>query len=627
MNQKPNYSENPKEGQSFSWEDDRFLLGDEPIQFFSGEMHYQRIPRKYWRHRLKMAKAMGLNAVAIYMFWNAHEPRPGEFNFKGRNDVRKFVEIAAEEGLFIILRPGPYCCAEWDFGGLPPFLLKDPNMRVRCMYPPYLEAVKRYIKRWTKELKDLQCTQGGPIIMCQVENEYGSYGSDKKYLRFIKDLLVDCGFEVPFFTCDGPADHYLISGTLPEILAGVNFGSNPQNAFKQLEKHRKNIPHMCFEYYPGWFTHWGKRKSHSTNVVRRKQIKSELKWMIEHNKSWNLYMFHGGTNFGFTAGANLFDKYKPDITSYDYSSPVSESGTPTKQFFEYRDLLKGYQTDPKKLPDIPPTPKKIETDVISFDKSASLWENLPDPIKTPQVHSMEYYNLNNGLILYRKQVHRANCGRKVIIKDVHDYAHIFLNGERIGTYFRPDHHDGRVKFTLPKFDEKAARLDILVESMGRVNYGSHILDRKGITEFVSYDNAHTLMNWEIYPIDLNSSFFNTLEYKGTQNGPPAFYKSEIDLDGVGDTFLDTRPWKKGMVWVNGHNLGRYWEIGPQHTLYLPGPWLKKGKNEIIMMELEGFQSYWALRKIYKKRWDLDEWKAQIKNRKIPLLKGLDYPVL
>ncbi len=620
-----------KKTHTFSYNDTNFLIDEQPIQLFSGELHYQRIPKEYWRHRLQMARAMGLNAVAIYMFWNAHEPKPGEYDFKGRNDVAQFVKIAQEENLWVIIRPGPYCCAEWDMGGLPPYLLKYPNIRVRCMDSNYVKAAQAYIKRWSQELEPLQCTKGGPIVMVQVENEYGSYGNDKEYLRVIKNTLEKSGFEVPFFTCDGYADHYLINGTLPEILCGVNFGHEPKKAFDQLEKHRKDIPHMCFEYYPGWFTHWGNRKSHHTNIARIKQIESQLEWMITHNKSFNLYMFHGGTNFGYMAGANMFDKYKPDITSYDYSSPVSESGNATNQFHAYRDLLAKYQPKGQKLPPIPEDPKKIETPLIEFSQSAALFDNLPEPISSPQLHSMEFYDLSYGLILYRKRVINANCGRKTIIRDLHDYGHVFLDGKRIATFNRPDCDDGKASFKMPSFESEKAILDILVESHGRVNYGSHILDRKGITEFVSYQNAATLMGWEIYPIATEEGYLDTLKFNhdnlNASEDNPAFYKAHFDLEEIGDTFLDTRGWKKGMVWINGHNLGRYWEVGTKYTLYVPGPWLNEGKNEIILLDLEGPQPRKRVKKLLKKEWKVEVTDTLKNSSTRPPVKGLNYPIL
>lgn len=621
-----------KKNRVFSYDRNNFLIDEEPIQLFSGEMHYQRIPRDYWRHRLHMARVMGLNAVAIYMFWNAHEPRHGEFNFDGRNDVAAFVRIAQEEDLWVIIRPGPYCCAEWDMGGLPPYLLKDPNVRVRCMDETYLQAAKRYIREWTKKLVPLQCNNGGPIIMVQIENEYGSYGNDKVYLRHIKNELEANGINVPFFTCDGYSDFHLINGTLPEILCGVNFGSQPKKAFAQLEKHRKDIPHMCFEYYPGWFTHWGNRRSHKTNKARIKQIETQLKWMIEHNKSFNLYMFHGGTNFGYTAGANMFDQYKPDITSYDYSAPLSESGDVTEQFKIYRKLLSEYQDDGAVLPAIPDNPHKISTPLIQLSESAQLMDNLPDPVTSPQLHSMEHYNLFYGLILYRTKVIKANCGRKVIIRDLHDYGHIFLDGKRIATFNRPECNDGKPSFKLPKFESESAVLDILVESHGRINYGSHILDRKGITDFITYDNSTTLMGWKIYPIKTDKDYLKGLNFKPNSRVSyshigPSFFKAQFSLQRVGDTFLDMRGWKKGMVWVNGYNLGRYWEVGPQNTLYIPGPWLKSGENEIILLEMEGVQSKRTRKKLLKKKWNIKNYDKKLLKTLGPPVKGLQEHVI
>ncbi len=613
----------------FSWDAENFLLDGKPVQFFSGEIHYQRIPREYWQHRLKLARAMGLNAVAIYMFWNKHEPRAGEFDFAEMNAVAEFVKLAQQEDLWVILRPGPYCCAEWDFGGLPPYLLKDGNMRVRCMYSKYIKRVEAYVKEWSKHLEPLQCTKGGPIVMVQVENEYGSYGSDKKYLRFIKDTLEEQGFEVPLFTCDGPSPSMLDNGTLPELLCMVNFGNNPRGAFSSLENFRKDIPHMCCEYYPGWFTHWGNRKSHHTNAVRVKQIASQLEWMITHNKSWNLYMFHGGTNFDYTAGANFTNNYKPDITSYDYSSPVREWGEPSNQYFTYRELLKKYQPEGTKLPEVPKTPKIGEIGLIEFGESAPLFENLPEAIESPQIHSMEYYNQFYGYILYRKEIHSDFRGKKVRIKEMHDYAHVFVNGKKIATLNRANGTEGVVSFKLPRFEGNKATLDILVESHGRVNYGSYLLDRKGISQFVSIDNRATLMNWEVFLIETTDGYLNHLNFRKTAAPSPAFHRGTFTVQEKCDTFLDMRAWKKGMIWVNGRNLGRYWDIGPQRALYLPGPWLNESgeENQIILLEMEGTRNRWRQLGLYKWKWGNNNWRRLLEQRERPPIKGLSNHIL
>ena len=632
----------------FYWKGNDFYLNDEPIQLFSGEMHYQRIPAEYWEHRLMMAKAMGLNSVAIYMFWNNHEPKSNEFNFECMNNVRQFVEIAQKIGLWVIIRPGPYCCAEWDFGGFPPWLLAKGDIRLRCYDETYIKAVERYMKRWAKELIDLQCTQGGPIIMIQIENEYGSYGSDKAYLAFVKKTLIEVGFEVPLFTCDGPGLDMLTRGTLPDkdVLVGINFGNRPEKNFECLGKFRKDIPHMCFEYYPGWFNHWGNKFAVSTNAVRIKQIASHLEWMITNNKSFNLYMFHGGTNFGFTAGANYSDSYKPDITSYDYSSPLDESGRPNDQFHAYRKLLGEHQHKGIQLINIPETPKCIEIKPIQFTESALLFDNLPEPINSPQIKSQEYYGQNYGLILYRKEdVLKPYSGRKMKIKELHDFGLLYMDGKKFAELNTTDRKNGYFEVKVPSIESKTAQLDILVEPHGRVNYGREILDRKGITEYVGIDHSTVFMGWKVYPIKCDTDYMNSLKFikhkivnnevnnvkneiNNVNNGGietqayPVFHRGYFNLDETGDTFLDMRMYRKGLVWINGHNLGRFWELGPYFSLYLPGPWLKTGRNEIIILNILGPAKQRKIKKVFKIELKRKDSKKLAINYKYPPIKGV-----
>jgi beta-galactosidase len=613
-----------------TWKGTNFLLDEKPFQFLSGEMHYQRIPHELWRHRLQMAKAMGLNSVAIYMFWNFHELEPGKFNFEKRNNVAKFVKIAQEEGLWVIIRPGPYCCAEWDFGGLPPWLLAKENIRVRCMNPDYIEAVDRYVRRWSEELVPLQSTKGGPILTVQVENEYGSYGSDKEYLRYIKNLLEEVGFEVPLFTCDGGSKYYLEGGSIPELLCMANFGSNPESNFKNLAKFRPDIPQMCCEYYPGWFTHWGNRNLVKTTSLRIKEISNDLKWMTENNKSWNLYMFHGGTNWGFSAGANFSGRYSPDITSYDYSAPLNEAGHPTEQFHAYRKILSNFQPEGESLPDIPECSQFIDIPPIQFTESSNLIENLEkdgtQKIKSPQIKSMECYGQSYGMIVYRTTLSSTNIGHKMIIKELRDYGHVFLNGKKIATLNRLKKESAEFKIKIPKFDGDSAVLEILVESMGRINYGSLILDRKGITELVGINYQKVLMNWEVFLIPMDENYIEKIPFTpilSNEIKSPAFYRGYFDLKKVGDTYLDCRSWQKGMVWINGHNLGRFWDVGPIYSLYVPTPWLKEGKNEIIVFNMEDPTAVKKLKKLYKKLWKSHSIDEIV--RDIPPLWGLTHP--
>ncbi len=566
---------------SFTFKGNQFLLDNKPFRIFSGEMHYCRIPQLYWKDRFKRAKAMGLNTICTYVFWNIHEPRPGDFRFNGNLDVAQFIKQAQEEGLWVILRPGPYVCSEWDFGGLPSWLLKDPLMKVRCMYPPYLDAARKYLLRLGQELKDLQCNRGGPIISIQVENEYGSYGNDKQYMQWVENTLREAGFDIQFTTSDGAADFLLQSGALPNALPVVNFGSGAPNDFAELDKFRKDIPHMCGEYWCGWFTQWGHKEFGHSDIEAQKK---EVQWMLEHDKSFNFYMVHGGTNFAFYAGANFYDqKYYADITSYDYGSPITEDGNYTQAYYNYRELLSKYLPKGKKLPPIPPQLPSIEIPSITLNQCAPLFQNIGIPIKSVQPRPMEYYDQDYGYILYRTRLVGPKNG-KIVLQDVHDYAQIYLDGKYIG---KIDRRNNENSIELPETQSKEPLLDILVEAMGRINFGSKLLDPKGITQCVTLRGV-TLMNWEVFTLPMNDSFMQKIIYsQGTKIEGPGFFKGSFQLKETGDTFLDLRAWKKGVVWINGINLGRYWVTeGPQYDLYVPGCWLKKGMNEIIIFDIQ-----------------------------------------
>ena len=560
---------------------EEMFLGGTPFRILSGEMHYCRIPEPYWKDRLQKARAMGLNTICTYVFWNIHEPNPGEFTFDGNLNVARFIKEAQEEGLYVILRPGPYVCSEWDFGGLPAWLLKDPEMKVRCMYQPYLDAARRYLIRLGAELRDLQSTRGGPIIAVQVENEYGSYGNDKEYMRWVDRTLRDAGFDVQFTTSDGSDAAQLESGALDDALAVVNFGSQPEKNFANLAAFRANQPQMCGEYWTGWFTQWGQKEWGGANLAAQA---TEVRWMIENGKSFNMYMVHGGTNFGFYAGANFFDgKYYADVTSYDYGSPISEDGLPTKSYMVYRELLRQYQPAGTRLPDLPAPLPTIALADIRFGQTAPLFANLTTPVQSIQPRPMESYGQNLGYILYRTKLVGPKQG-KLEVTDLHDFAYVYVNGGQIGTI---DRRKGKNSVTIPRTDKQYPELDILLEALGRVNFGPALLDRKGITERAVLEGV-TLTHWEVFLLPMESDFLNSIKFAASDStSGPRFFKGNFATEETGDTFLDLTKWKKGVVWVNGHNLGRYWpSAGPQHDLYVPGCWLKKGSNEIIVFDLE-----------------------------------------
>src|SRR5215471_3248160 len=374
-----------KVAHSFGWKDDHFILDGKPFQIISGEMHYPRIPRQYWRDRMRKARAMGLNTICTYIFWNLHEPKPGQFDFSGNLDVAAFVRTAQEEGLWVIIRPGPYICTEWDFGGLPSWLLATPDMKVRSADPKFLAAADSYIKRVGKQLEPLQITKGGPIIMTQVENEYGSFGKDRTYMTAVKEMIRNAGFDVTLYTSDGSGANNLAGGKLPDVLSVINFGAgNPAGEFANFAKFRQNVPLMCGEYWIGWFDHWG--ETHHTVTPQR--ASDGLDWMLSRGISVNLYMFHGGTTFGFMNGANNQRVYEPDISGYDYDSPLDEAGRPTPKFFALREVIKKYLPKDVTLPAVPEPLPMIEIPKIQFKESASLFDLPGKPIKSDDPRTM-----------------------------------------------------------------------------------------------------------------------------------------------------------------------------------------------------------------------------------------------
>ncbi len=544
----------------------------------SGEMHYPRIPREYWHDRLVKARAMGLNTVCTYLFWNVHEPGPGLFDFSGDLDIAEFVREAQRVGLNVIVRPGPYVCSEWDLGGLPSWLLKHRDIKLRCGDPRYEEAAERYLKRVALELAPLQADRGGPIIMFQVENEYGSYGNDKAHLQFLRSTMQSAGLTVPFFTSDGPAPHLLTAGTLPDVLPVVNFGGRPKEAFETLERFRAGVPHMTGEFWCGWFTHWGDSTWGSSNTAKQTE---ELRWMVENGKSFNLYMFHGGTNFGWTAGANHGRYYEPDVTSYDYDAPLDEMGNPTPKYHAFREVLLMHQPPEAVPPPLPDRRQGIEIPAFKPVAGPRLLDMLPGSIRKPQPVSMEELGQDHGLILYRTTLIGPTSGL-LTVTELHDYALVFVDGVFVDTL---DRTKGKFSVRLPETSSPTPVLEILVEAMGRVNFGQHLIDRKGITERVTLRGI-ILMNWEMFPLPLKDPTADLARYRrNVANHGPRFYEASFTLAEPGDTFLDMSGWSKGAVWVNGHHLGRYWNVGPQRRLYLPGPWLKAGRNRLVILDL------------------------------------------
>ena len=567
------------ERQRFGVSGGQFVLDGKPFQVISGEMHYPRIPRAYWRDRLRMAKAMGLNTITTYVFWNVHETQPGVYDFTGNRDVAEFVREAQQEGLYVILRPGPYVCAEWDFGGYPAWLLKDHGMKVRSNDPAFLALVRGWFNRLGKELAPLQIENGGPIILTQVENEYGSYGSDHAYMEQIHQALVKAGFtKSQLYTADGPEQ--VPNGSLPELPVGINFGGekpgDAQRAFAVLKKVRPGGSFFNSEYWAGWFDHWGSRHAHTNAEAQA----ANLKWMLEQGYSVSVYMFHGGTSFGWMNGANSDGKgsYEPDVTSYDYDSALDESGRPTAKYFAFRDLIA--KATGKTPPPVPAVQPAVSTPAVRMVETASLWDNLPEPLRSQNILSMEDVDQAYGYILYRTTLQAAASG-ELALDALHSYAVIYLNGRQVGTLDRQLKQD-RMMLDVK---EAPARLDILVENTGRINFGPAIPgERAGITQRVTLAGQE-LRGWEIYRLPMDAP--QLLKYSSRNCEGPCFYRGQLQVSQVGDTFLDTSAFTKGQLWLNGTALGRIWNIGPQRALYAPGPWLVKGNNEVVVFDLEG----------------------------------------
>jgi beta-galactosidase len=553
----------------------QFQFDGKPYQIIAGEMHYPRVPRAYWRDRFRKARAMGLNTITTYVFWNVHELHPGVYDFSGQNDVAEYIREAQQEGLNVILRPGPYVCAEWELGGYPSWLLKDHTLVLRSDDPKYIAAMQRWFTRLGKEIAPLLLRNGGPIIAVQLENEYGSFGDDHTYMETVKSALQQSGMGAEVvYTADGP--EYISRGSLPELPAVINFGSGEaEKSFAELESQRPDGPRMSGEYWAGWFDHWGE-KHHQTDAALEA---SEVQWILSHGYSINMYMFHGGTSFGWMNGANSDGtNFQPDTTSYDYDAPLDEQGEPRQKYYAFRDAI-------AKATLKPPLPLLANTPVRTFPLSphletASLWRNLPQPIDSKTLLTMEDMDQSYGYVLYRTGLDERDGG-ELVLDGLHDYAQVYVDQKLVGTL---DRRLGTSRLTLPIM-KAAGTLDILVENSGRVNYTAAIRgERKGLTGTVTLDGKQPKY-WEIYSLPMDD--LARLRFLPEPCQGPCFYRTQMTVLALADTYLDTRGLHKGEVWVNKQPLGRFWSIGPQYTLFTPGSWLKQGLNDIVYFDLNG----------------------------------------
>ena len=562
-------------------QDDRFLIDGHPTTILSGAIHYFRVVPEYWEDRLKKLKACGFNTVETYVCWNLHERREGVFDFSGGLNIDKFLDIAKSLDLNVILRPGPYICAEWEMGGLPSWLMKYPRMKFRCYDPLFLEKISNYYKVLFSHIVPRLSTNGGNVIAVQVENEYGGYGNDKKYLTALTEILNSNHVDCLLFTSDGAQKFMLHGGSVDDVLATVNFGSRPAENFAALKEFRPNQPLMCMECWNGWFDHWYE-DHHTRSPQDTAQVLDEI---LCTGASVNFYMFHGGTNFAFTNGANYDGVYQPIVTSYDYDCLVSECGDLTPKYYEVKSVLEKHFGEAPALT-VSNLPKKAYGKV-ALTKKASLLdhlENLSAPTKSTAPLTMEELDQDFGFILYSTVVCGPMEKLPLEIDGLHDRALIFVNRTLKGIKERTRRRNDEVLIELA--ENEKIQLDILVENMGRVNYGPKLYDAKGILHGVRI-GQQSHFGWTIYPLPLED--LSTLQYTPFDGEiqVPTFLSGDFDINETADTFIRLDGFTKGVVFVNGFNIGRYWNTaGPQKTLYIPAPLLKTGKNNITVLELE-----------------------------------------
>ncbi len=564
---------------TFEIKNGNFVKNGKPIKLISGAVHYFRNMPDTWTDIFKKMRAMGCNCVETYCTWNMHEKQPGVYDFNGNLDIATFIKMADAEGLMAIVRPGPYICSEWEFGGLPWWLQTDENLEIRCMNKVYIEHFDRYLDRICDEIRPLLVTNGGNVIMVQCENEYGYYGDDKQYLEYLRDGFIRRGIDVPLFTSDGTSEDDLLDGTVDGCLATLNFGSRVEENFVAHDKLFPDMPKMCMEMWNGWFDAWGDDKHHTTSAEDYAKVVDD---MLKRG-SLNMYMFIGGTNFGFTSGANHYEKFAPDVTSYDYDAMLTECGDVTAKYYAVRDVIRKYVDEP--LPEVPANRKKKAYGKVKLTECAGFFDSidkLSAPIQSDVPKCMEMYGTGYGYIAYETVLNRNYNDTELEFAEIGDRAQVYINKDLVGIVYVND-DELKLKFSAKKGD----KLTILCENMGRANFGSKMMRKKGIAgRCLLDDRIH--FHWNVYPLPMDN--LEKLDFSSeTPKEKSVFYKGNFTIDEAKDTFLRTDNFTKGFVTINGFNIGRYWEVGPQKTLYIPASLLKVGKNEIIVFESDGIK--------------------------------------
>ena len=564
---------------TFTIEKNQFVKDGKPVKLISGAVHYFRNMPDTWEDIFLKMKAMGCNCVETYCAWNMHEKKPGEYDFTGNLNIAKFIETAQKCDLMIIVRPGPYICAEWEFGGLPWWIQCDENMEIRCSNEIYIKHFDRYLDKMCEQIRPYLTTNGGNVIMLQCENEYGYYGDDRKYLAYLKEGYERRGIDVPLFTSDGTSRDNLLDGSIDGCLATLNFGSRVEENFKAHDELYPDSPKMCMEMWNGWFDAWGDEYHHTTSAEDYAKVVDD---MLTRG-SLNMYMFIGGTNFGFTSGANHYERFAPDVTSYDYDAMLTECGDVTKKYYAVREVIQKHTGEA--LPEVPANREKKAYGKFALTEKCGFFDALPSlsaPIHSDVPKCMEHYGIGYGFIAYKTKLNRNYENVKLSFAELGDRAQIYVNRELQGIVYINDSLE--IEISAKAGDT----LTVLCENMGRANFGPKMMRKKGISgRCLLGGKIH--FDWEVYPLTIDN--LDCISFGKVETVEKSvFYKGTVNIEGAPkDTFLKLDSFTKGFVVLNGFNLGRYWEIGPQKTLYVPASVLKEGENELIVFESDGIK--------------------------------------